>query len=112
MALAARRAPVMAGLLLVGTSHPRDADLSALRIPVTKVVGTRDGLASAAEVLANRAKLPPATRWVWVRGGSHSLFGWYGFRPGHRRATPPAAAQRAALVEAALALLAAAGAPG
>ncbi len=107
VALAARRTPGLAGLLLVGTSHPRDVDLAALGVPVTKVVGTRDGLASPADVMENRARLPAATRWVWVSGGNHSQFGWYGFQPGDRRATLPAGAQHAALVDATLALLAA-----
>jgi pimeloyl-ACP methyl ester carboxylesterase len=95
-----------AGLVLIGTSHPRDVDLSALTVPVTKVVGTRDGLASPAEVEANRAKLPLTTRWVWIQGGNHSQFGWYGFQPGDRRATISAAAQREAMVAAVLDALA------
>jgi pimeloyl-ACP methyl ester carboxylesterase len=94
-----------AGLILVGTSHPRDVDLSSLTVPVTKVAGTRDGLASRPEVEANRAKLPMPTRWVWVEGGNHSQFGWYGFQPGDRRATIDAAAQRSAMIRAVLDLL-------
>jgi len=84
-------------------------------VPVTKVVGTRDGLASRGEVEANRHLLPASTRWVWVEGGNHSRFGWYGFQPGDRRATIPAAAQRRQMLDAVLDLLrtaAAGGAPG
>jgi len=88
------------GLVLIGSSHPRDVDLSALRVSVTKIVGTRDGLASRAEVEANRAKLPAETRWVWIEGGNHSQFGWYGFQPGDRRATIEAAIQRATMIQA------------
>lgn len=88
------------GLVLIGSSHPRDVDLSVLRAPVTKAVGTRDGLASRAEVEANRAKLPAGTRWVWIEGGNHSQFGWYGFQPGDRRATIDAASQRATMIRA------------
>ena len=97
---AERRGGGFAGLVLIGTSHPRDVDLSTLAVPVTKVVGTRDGLASPAEVEANRAKLPPSTHWVWIEGGNHSQFGWYGFQPGDRRATIAAAAQRETMVRA------------
>jgi pimeloyl-ACP methyl ester carboxylesterase len=104
--VAAERRGGFAGLVLIGTSHPRDVDLSALTVPVTKVVGTRDGLASPAEVEANRAKLPLTTRWVWIQGGNHSQFGWYGFQPGDRRATISAAAQREAMVAAVLDALA------
>jgi Alpha/beta hydrolase family len=90
----------LAGLILIGTSHPRDVDLSDLAIPVTKIVGTRDGLASRTEVEANRPRLPARTAWMWVEGGNHSQFGWYGFQPGDRRATIGAAAQRAMMIQA------------
>ncbi len=98
--LAAAPRSGFAGLVLIGTSHPRDVDLSTLQVGVTKIVGTRDGLASRAEVEANRAKLPPTTRWVWIEGGNHSQFGWYGFQPGDRRATVAAATQRAIMIDA------------
>jgi len=94
------------GLVLIGTSHPRDVDLSRLTVPVTKVAGTLDGLASRAEVEQNREKLPPSTRWVWVEGGNHSQFGWYGFQPGDRRAAIDATVQRAMMIRAVLDALA------
>jgi hypothetical protein len=73
-----------------------------LAAPVTKVVGTRDGIARPEDVEANRAKLPAATHWVWVEGGNHSQFGWYGFQPRDRRATVPAAVQRTTMIRAVL----------
>lgn len=91
-----------AALIFIGTSHPRDVHLSKLSIPVTKIVGTKDGLASPAEVEANRYKLPLSTRWVWIEGGNHSQFGWYGFQPGDRRATIPARDQRKQTIDAVL----------
>jgi len=103
--IANERRPGFIGLVLIGSSHPRDVDLSALPVLVTKIVGTRDGLASRAEVEANRAKLPTGTRWVWVEGGNHSQFGWYGFQPGDRRATIDATAQRATMIEAVMDVL-------
>jgi pimeloyl-ACP methyl ester carboxylesterase len=98
--IAGERRDGFVGLVVIGSSHPRDVDLSALRVSVTKIVGTRDGLASRAEVEANRAKLPAETRWVWIEGGNHSQFGWYGFQPGDRRATIAAAVQRATMIQA------------
>jgi len=82
------------GLVLIGTSHPRDVDLSTLAIPVTKIVGTRDGLATPARVERNAHLLPPHTRWIRVDGGNHSQFGWYGFQPMDRRPGIDAATQR------------------
>jgi pimeloyl-ACP methyl ester carboxylesterase len=80
-------APAAAGLVLVGTSHPRDLDLSRLTIPVAKVLGTRDGVAELDKSYANRPRLPVSTRWVLIEGGNHSQFGYYGFQPGDWRAT-------------------------
>jgi pimeloyl-ACP methyl ester carboxylesterase len=104
--MASERRRGLAGLVLIGTTHPRDVDLSALPQPVTKVVGTRDGLARVAGVEANRAKLPAGTRWVWIEGGNHSQFGWYGFQPGDRRATIAASEQRAVTTREVIAMLA------
>ena len=98
--IASERRTGFTGLVLIGTTHPRDVDLSTLAVPVTKVAGTRDGLAARTAVEANRAKLPAATRWVWIEGGNHSQFGWYGFQPGDRRATISAEAQRATMIQA------------
>lgn len=97
--------PRLAGLVLIGTSHPRDVDLSGLDILVTKIVGTRDGLASPAEVEQNAGLLPAQTRWVWVEGGNHSQFGWYGFQPMDGRPRIPAAEQRTIMTQAVLDLL-------
>ena len=90
----------------IGTTHPRDVDLSRLTAPVTKIVGTRDGIAKPEGVETNRAKLPAATDWVWVEGGNHSQFGWYGFQPGDRRATVPADVQHTITIRAVLQVLA------
>jgi pimeloyl-ACP methyl ester carboxylesterase len=103
--VAAGGAPRLAGLVLIGTSHPRDYDLSSLGVPVTKIVGTRDGLATPAKVRQNAALLPPQTRWVWVEGGNHSQFGWYGFQPLDRWARVDARTQRQIMIDAVLDLL-------
>lgn len=105
-AIAAGGVPNLGGLVLIGTSHPRDVDLSELRIPVTKIVGTRDGLASPSEVRQNEALLPEHTRWIWIEGGNHSQFGWYGFQPMDRLATLPAVEQRNIMIEGVLDLMA------
>jgi len=104
--IAAENPERLAGLVIVGSSHPRDHDLSSLEIPVTKIVGTRDGLAAPAEVRRNAALLPPHTRWLWIEGGNHSQFGWYGFQPMDRWPGIDASVQRAALIGGVLDLLA------
>ena len=107
---AATQRPGFSGLILIGTTHPRDIDLSRLAAPVTKIVGTRDGIAKPEAVEANRAKLPTSTRWVWVEGGNHSQFGSYGFQPVDRRATITAEVQHEITVRTVLEALAHVGA--
>jgi len=106
--LAAEGADGLAGLVLIGSSHPRDVSLAALTIPVTKIVGTHDGLASPEEVRANQHNLPASTHWVWIEGGNHSQFGWYGFQPGDRFAGISRDEQHAAMIEAVIVALRAA----
>lgn len=66
------------GLFLLGTSHPRDINLSALTIPVLKIYAEHDGLASVAEVTENRPMLPAGAEMVLIKGGNHSQFGYMG----------------------------------
>lgn len=94
-----------AGLVLIGTTHPRDVELSNLKVPVTKIVGTRDGLAPPEKVKNNANLLPDTTRWVWVGGGNHSQFGWYGFQPMDKWADISAAKQREMMTQAVLELM-------
>ena len=68
----------IAGMVLVGTTHPKSEDLSLLKIPVTKVYASNDGIAPPERVLANKRLLPAHTKWVEIVGGNHSQFGWYG----------------------------------
>jgi pimeloyl-ACP methyl ester carboxylesterase len=70
--------PALAGLVLVGTTHPRELDLTALRVPVAKVYGTADGIAPSEDVLAGARRLPPGTAWIELPGANHAQFGHYG----------------------------------
>ncbi len=66
------------GLFLLGTSHPRDFDMSSSPIPAMKIYGTLDGLASPEEVLENKDRLPFLCELVPLEGGNHSQFGYLG----------------------------------
>ncbi len=85
------------GLLLVGTSHPREDDLSGLALDVTKGYGSEDGLASE-EVDRFRSNLPETTHWTRIEGGNHAQFGWYGWQLGDGRATIRRTEQQAATI--------------
>ena len=77
----------LSGLLLIGTSHPRDDDLSSLRIPVLKISGTRDCVADLDKSKAGASKLPPQTVWTTIVGANHAQFGYYGTQLGDCGAT-------------------------
>jgi pimeloyl-ACP methyl ester carboxylesterase len=87
-ALFASRYPSeLSGLLLVATTHPRDQNLSALRIPVLKINGTKDCVADVKSSKANASKLPTHSVWTTIVGANHAQFGYYGSQLGDCRAT-------------------------
>lgn len=97
----------LAGLVLIGTTHPKQMSLARLRIPVTKIYGTRDCVADSAAVLANAGLLPATTQWVRLEGANHRQFGWYGAQLGDCSATITRQTQQARTLEVLLAVLAA-----
>lgn len=100
---AARRLPFR-GFVLMGTSHPRELDLSSLPVPMTKIAATRDGVAGEAQFDGRR--LPPSTTWVRIEGGNHSQFGHYAFQLFDHVAQITRADQQAQIAAALLAALA------
>ena len=85
--LARTAAPSIVGLVLIGTSHPRDFSLANTRLAVARVYGTRDTVADVEKLEANRINLPAKITDVRIDGGNHSQFGYYGFQPGDWPAT-------------------------
>lgn len=104
--VASAKPPGLGGVVLIAMANPDDANLSTLRVPVTTVNGTHDGIADSADAWNARGKLPPATRWVWVPGGNHSNVGWYGFQPFDRWARIEPDKQRDMMTGAVMAALA------
>lgn len=107
---AAMHAQEIDGLLLLAAWPEEGVDLSASGIKVSVVYGSEDGLATPAEVLSARPRLPADTAFVLIEGGNHAQFGRYGRQDGDNEALIPAAAQQAQTVAAAVALLREAGA--
>ena len=66
------------GLYLLGTSHPRDYDMSNVEIPCLKLYAEFDGLASVAEVKGNQELMPNGSQMIFIEGGNHSQFGYMG----------------------------------
>jgi len=95
----------LAALVLIGTTHPRDFSLSDSAVPITKIYGTRDGIASYSAIQQNKHLLPPQTRWIGIEGGNHVQFGYYRHQLGDDEATISRDQQQAQLVRALLDLL-------
>lgn len=85
---------LMKGLFLMGTSHPRDIDLSEHSIPTLKLYAENDGLASVEEVMTNKSKLPKNTKLVLIKGANHSQFGYLGRLMTDDKADIPVAEQQ------------------
>ena len=101
----AQSAPeAFSAMVLVGTTHPKQNDLSSLPMPVTKVYASNDGVAPPDRTLANKRLLPKDTQWVEIKGGNHSQFGYYGHQLFDGKATISRETQqsttRSALLEA------------
>lgn len=95
-----------AGLILIATTHPRDFSLARASIPVVKVYGTRDGIASYSKMLPNRHLLPPDTRWIGIEGGNHVQFAHYRHQLGDSEASISRDHQQSAIEKAILESLA------
>ena len=94
----------ISAMVLVGTTHPKQDDLSSLSISVTKVYASNDGVAPPNRVISNKGLLPKETQWVEIKGGNHSQFGHYGHQLFDGKATisreTQQTATRSALLEA------------
>jgi len=95
----------LAGLVLIGTTHPRVLDLSTSPIPIAKIYGTRDCVADSAKMMSNANRLPLDTRWIRIEGGNHRQFGYYGYQLGDCSATISRAAQHGLTTRAVTAFL-------
>jgi pimeloyl-ACP methyl ester carboxylesterase len=83
-------------MVLIGTTHPKQDDLSSLPTRVTKVYASNDGVAPPNRTLANKGLLPATTKWVEIKGGNHSQFGHYGHQLFDGKAIISREAQQAA----------------
>jgi pimeloyl-ACP methyl ester carboxylesterase len=106
--LAREAPPLFGGLVLIGTSHPRDFSLATTRLAVTRIYGTRDTVADVDKLQQNRRNLPATITDVRIDGGNHSQFGYYGFQTGDWPATISRDEQQRMTVAAILAALRAA----
>lgn len=93
------------GLVLWAAYPAGGNSLADSEVAVASIYGTRDGLATQAEVDASRPLLPADTRFVPIEGGNHAQMGWYGPQGGDGAASISREAQQAQVVDATVALL-------
>ena len=89
-------------LILMGTTHPKDYKLESRGIHVLKIYGTSDGVAREEDVLMNKSNLPAATKFVCIKGGNHSQFGYYGYQLGDHSASVTREEQQKIILESVL----------
>ncbi|AMY11419.1 Alpha/beta hydrolase family protein [Luteitalea pratensis] len=80
--IAVRPPASLRGLVIAGSTHPRDVDLSGTSLAVAKIVATEDGIAPIDVSESRRRLLPDGVTWHRLEGGNHSQFGWYGTQLG------------------------------
>jgi len=73
-------------LILIGTTHPRDISLAQSEIPILKIYGSNDGVASEKSMFDNKSKLPKSAKFIRIEGANHAQFGYYGFQLGDDKA--------------------------
>lgn len=93
------------GLILWASYPAASDDLSSIKLAVTSIYGSRDGLATPAKIDASRALLPASTRWLRIDGGNHAQFGWYGPQSGDNPATISREQQQDEIISATLDLM-------
>lgn len=101
----AHRQPDLVEGLVLWAAYSAD-DLSQRELQAVSIYGTRDGLATEAQVVASSRLLPAATRSVAITGGNHAQFGSYGPQSGDTPATIDIQTQQAQVVSATVTLLA------
>lgn len=92
-----------AGFALVATTHPRQIDLSGVTVPVVKIFGSQDGMATPDDMRRYASNLPPHTTFVEIAGGNHRQFGYYRYQLMDGRAGISRAEQQRQMIDALLA---------
>ena len=64
--------------ILMATTHPKEQDLSHLKIPIMKILASNDGIADEKSILDNKRLLPDLTKYIRIPGGNHAQFAHYG----------------------------------
>jgi dienelactone hydrolase len=75
--------PGIIDILVFWAAYPSDTtDLSDNALQVISIFGSKDKLATVAEIEATKHLLPKNTTYIEIQGGNHEQFGDYGHQEG------------------------------
>jgi hypothetical protein len=100
-----RHPQAIQGLVLWAAYPAESDDLSSSDLAVVSIFASEDGLADEDTMLASRPLLPAGTSWVFIEGGNHAGFGWYGPQSGDNLRTISLEDQQEQVITATLDLL-------
>ena len=95
---------VIKGLLLYA-SYPNEDLSKQIRLRVTSISGTNEGLDTHAKIDATKPLLPTTTKYIVVQGGVHAFFGDYGVQDGDGQPTISRERAHKIIADASVALL-------
>ncbi|EWS99875.1 hypothetical protein N865_20100 [Intrasporangium oryzae NRRL B-24470] len=91
--------------ILFWASYPLGSLADRTDLHVASVSGTKDGLATPADIAASKPNLPPTSVFTPVEGAVHAFFGDYGEQPGDGTPTVTRADAQRQIVDASVALM-------
>ena len=66
------------GVVLLASYPSETFRIDDKNLSVLSIYGTEDGLTTLDKIETSQQHLPERTRFVEIRGGNHTQFGWYG----------------------------------
>jgi MFS transporter, DHA1 family, tetracycline resistance protein len=92
--------------LVLWASYPAGSDnLSGSGLKVLSISASLDGLSTPEKIAASASLLPADTTWIYIQGGDHAQFGWYGAQSGDKPAAISRQAQQSQVVDSTVAFL-------
>ncbi len=74
------------GLVFMASYPIAGLDLTQSQINVLSLYGREDGFVKQGQIEDSKKQLPPSTKYIYINGGNHSQFGWYGLQKGDNKA--------------------------
>lgn len=93
------------GLVFMASYPISGLDLSNSGLKVASIHAKKDGFVKVTQIENSKKQLPKDTNYIYINGGNHSQFGWYGLQRGDNNASITRAEQQTITVNAVTSLL-------